>query len=237
MMALGFSLGVSDGGLGARSAVEHALAACVASFSACRDLCGLLWADFDPLDLDDGCRLSAAESSLRSVIPSGANIRAESASPSQKFLSGRIEALSVSRIFADPALPRHRRLHLNACRVPGASPTVADAFHEAESRNCAFQGTAASVAERGATFVKLVLEACGVGWSQAFRAVVTWIASESRTACGLSTDLPRDTSLRIAQRISCTLHRENARAILRRSPGSVNGGTGFVCDQVPSSGW
>ena len=110
-------------------------------------------------------------------------------------------------------------------------------FHEVESRKCACQGTAAAVAERGATFVPLVLEACGGegegggrrgaagggrGWSQAFRAVVAWIASESRTARGLATDLPRDTSLWIAQRISCTLHWENARAILRRSPGSVH---------------
>ena len=30
-----------------------------------------------------------------------------------------------------------------------ASPTVADVFHEVEARKCAFQGTAASVAERG----------------------------------------------------------------------------------------
>ena len=66
---------------------------------------------------------------------------------------------------------------------------------------------------------------------------MAWIASESRTARGLSTDLPRDTSLRIAQRISCTLHRENARAILRRSPGSVNGSSGLAGDQVPASGW
>ena len=51
----------------------------------------------------------------------------------------------------------------------------------------------------------------------------SWLGLPSRTARGPSTDLPRDTSLRIAQRISCTLHRENARAILRRSPGSVSG--------------
>ena len=110
-------------------------------------------------------------------------------------------------------------------------------FHEVEARKCAFQGTAASVAERGATFVPLVLEACGRGWSQAFRAVVAWIAPESRTALGLATGLPRDTCLRIAQRISCTLHRENARAILRRSPGSVHGSSGLVGDMVPSTGW
>ena len=65
---------------------------------------------------------------------------------------------------------------------------------------------------------------------------MAWIASESRTKRGLATDLPNETSHRIAQRISCTLHRENARAILRRSLGSVNGSSGLPGDQVPASG-
>ena len=34
---------------------------------------------------------------------------------------------------------------------------------------------------------------------------------------GLAGDPARDVSLRIAQRISCTFHRENARAVLRRA--------------------
>ena len=126
---------------------------------------------------------------------------------------------------------------LRSSHLSSASPSVADVFHEVETRKRAFQDTASLVAERGATFCPLVLEACGGGWSQAFRSVVAWIASESRTARGLATASPMDTSLRIAQRISCTLHRENARAILRRSPGSVNGSSGLAGDQVPSSGW
>ena len=89
-------------------------------FSACRELCGQLWPAFDPFDLDEGCRLAAAEDALRGAIPSGANIYAVSDSPSQKSLSGMVEAQSVSGIFGDPTLPRHRRLHLEACRVPGA---------------------------------------------------------------------------------------------------------------------
>ena len=101
-------------------AAEHVPAAYVASFSACCDLCRFLWADFHSLDLDDGCHFTAAESSLRSVTPSGANIFVESDSPSQKSLSCKIEAQSVSGIFADPALLRHRRLHLDAYTVPGA---------------------------------------------------------------------------------------------------------------------
>ena len=114
------SLGVAAGGLGARCAAEHAPAAYVASFSASRELCGRLWPAFDPFDLDDGCRLAAAEDALRGAIPSGASIYAVSDSPSQRSLSGMVEAQSVSAIFGDSTLPRHRRLHLEACRVPGA---------------------------------------------------------------------------------------------------------------------
>ena len=69
------------------------------------------------------------------------------------------------------------------------------------------------------------------------RSVVAWIASESRMARGPTAGSPTDISLRIAQRIRCTLHRENARAVLRRSPLSVNGSSGLAGDLVPSSGW
>ena len=100
---------------------------------------------------------------------------------------------------------------------------------EVETRKRAFQDTASLVAERGATFCPLVLEACGRGWSQAFRGVVAWIASESRTARGLSTDLPRDASLRIAQRISCTLS-QGKRA---RNPETFC----RVCQRVVRFGW
>ena len=55
----------------------------------------------DPFDQDEGCHLAAAENALRSAIPSGANIYAESDSPFQKSLSGMIEAQSVSGIFGD----------------------------------------------------------------------------------------------------------------------------------------
>ena len=80
--------------------------------------------------------------------------------------------------------------------------------------------------ERGATFVPLVLEACGEeGERRGERGVGPTHCTRSFHRFASS-----HTSLRIAQGISCTLHRENARAILRRC-------SGLVGDQVPSSGW
>ena len=65
------SLDISAGGVGARAAAEHALAAYVASFSACADLCASIWDGFDPLDLDGGCFLSDTESMLNAAILMG----------------------------------------------------------------------------------------------------------------------------------------------------------------------
>ena len=114
------SPGIASGGLGARSATEHAPAAYVASFSACRGLCTHLWPAFDPLDPDEGGHLAAAEVSLRASIPSGAGIYAEFDNPSQKSLSGKIEAQAVSRFVGDLVLTRSRRLHFEAqVLVPG----------------------------------------------------------------------------------------------------------------------
>ena len=61
---------------------------------------------------------------------------------------------------------------LRSSHLSSASPSVADVFHEVETPKRAFQDTASLVAERGATFCPLVLEACGCGWSQAFQGVV-----------------------------------------------------------------
>ena len=114
------SLGISSGGIGARFAREHAPAAYVGCFSACRDLCSAIWPAFDPLDLDEWCRLAAAEGALGASIPSGTCVYAESDPPSQKSPSAKIEAHAVSKLLQDPALAQARRLHFGACRAPGA---------------------------------------------------------------------------------------------------------------------
>lgn len=76
-----------------------------------------------------------------------------------------------------------------------------------------FKDTAAVCAQAGFKFTPLILEAHGGGWSPVARATLDRLAKaqsaawqEGQEAC----------SLRIAQRISCTLQRENARAVLRR---------------------
>ena len=76
-------------------------------------------------------------------------------------------------------------------------------------------------------FVPMVVEAHGGGWSPLARATLDWI-SKHQASC--HNDDPAAISLKIAQRISCTLHRENARAILQRAPVAVS-------SPFPPSGW
>ena len=84
-----------------------------------------------------------------------------------------------------------------------------------ESRKRAFLNTASQRTQAGISFCPLVIEAVGGSWSDALRSVVPWIASESYRC---SPVLHYDASFKIAQRISCTLHREDACAILKRAP-------------------
>ena len=62
----------------------------------------------------------------------------------------------------------------------------------------------------------MVLEAVGGGWGQQARIVFSEIAKLSASASGeLTTD--SDHGVLLARRMSVVLHRENARAVLRRS--------------------
>ena len=65
----------------------------------------------------------------------------------------------------------------------------------------------------GMKFIPMVVESHAGAWSPAARGVLDWIAAQAAASQHESHQL---CSLRIAQRTSCTLHRENARAILRR---------------------
>ena len=65
----------------------------------------------------------------------------------------------------------------------------------------------------GFRFVPLVIEAHGGGWSALLRHSVDRVAKSQHTGFAVGQE---PASLRIAQRISISLQRENARAILRR---------------------
>ena len=65
----------------------------------------------------------------------------------------------------------------------------------------------------GFEFVPMVMEAHGGGWGAGARAVIGRIAGCVAAARNIE---PAAASLEIAQRISVALHRENARAILKR---------------------
>ena len=67
----------------------------------------------------------------------------------------------------------------------------------------------------GFRFIPLVVEAHGGGWDVGLGSAVAWIA---RSAESLGHDKESSASIRIAQRIACSLQRENARAMLRRMP-------------------
>ena len=86
-------------------------------------------------------------------------------------------------------------------------------------------GTGAACEAQGFTFTPMVFEANGGSWSGLARRTLSWVA---RHVAAARLEDPDKVSLRMAQRISVCLHRENARAILKRAawrdPSTAQGG-------------
>jgi hypothetical protein len=97
-------------------------------------------------------------------------------------------------------------------RQASAAPELL--FERYETRKREHLRTAAQCAAIGLRFTPVVFEGHAGGWSPRARGVVDWMARQGAAARG---EPHGDVSLRIAQRISCTLHREAARAVLRRT--------------------
>ena len=98
-------------------------------------------------------------------------------------------------------------------------------FEQYEAYKRSYKQTDQCCSEQGIRFSPMILEAHGGGFSQCLRAVIDWIARHSAEVHGESAPA---TSLQIAQRISCSLHRENARALLKRMAPQ---------DNQPASSW
>jgi hypothetical protein len=84
-----------------------------------------------------------------------------------------------------------------------------------EDFKCSYKDTESLCRNNGFTFIPMVIEAVGGGWGKAARRVWSELAKTSALATGeLQTESVSAVLLR--QRLSMTLHRENARACLRR---------------------
>jgi hypothetical protein len=99
-------------------------------------------------------------------------------------------------------------------------------FERYEQMKCDHLQTARSCAEAGFKFVPMVVEAHGGAWSPTARRTMDWVAKRLSASSGESRG---EVCLRLAQRMSCILQRENARAILRR--------TVSAAPVVQPSGW
>jgi hypothetical protein len=100
--------------------------------------------------------------------------------------------------------------------------SVADSAHDPqavltryEDFKCSFKDTKTLCQSQGITFIPMIIEATGGGWGKMARCVWTELAKSSALATG---ELESNSScaIMLQQRLAMTLHRENARACLRR---------------------
>ena len=90
------------------------------------------------------------------------------------------------------------------------------AVQEYEERKRSHLNTANLCANEGFSFIPLVVEAHGGGWGLEARRAFSNLALRASAASGNSSS---EVSDKLTQRLSCLLHRENARAVLLRLPG------------------
>jgi hypothetical protein len=103
-------------------------------------------------------------------------------------------------------------LRVGTVRETLNAPDAVYSQYEAFKRS--HDDTGAACAAQGFTFTPLVFEASGGSWSSLARRTLDWVARHGAAA---RLEDPDKASLRMAQRISVSLHRENARAVLKRA--------------------
>jgi hypothetical protein len=117
-------------------------------------------------------------------------------------------------------------LRADLMRQVATSPELVFSSYEQAKRE--YKQTNTLCSEAGFRFVPMVVEAHGGGFSKTVRGMIDWIAVQ---AAAIHHECPSKVSLKIAQRMSCILHRETARAILRRTAPTA------APDRAPPSGW
>ena len=114
------------------------------------------------------------------------------------------------------------------CPTLGANESdIAAVFADYEAYKCSCQNTQDQCQRQGMAFLPFVLEAHAGGMSPSARRTLDGIARE---VAGATNADPAAVALRMAQRISCSLQRESARAILRRR-------SAVGCTAATASGW
>ena len=86
-------------------------------------------------------------------------------------------------------------------------------FLRYEDQKCAYLDTREQCQGEGITFIPMILESVGGTWGPQGAMVIAELAKASASASGESAD---HCAIIALQRLSVTLHRENARAVLRR---------------------
>jgi len=91
------------------------------------------------------------------------------------------------------------------------------ASRQYEDFKCSYLDTKASCESEGMSFIPMIMEACGGSWGPEAHKVWNEIAKTTAQATG---ELESIIVARILQNTGFILHRENARAIVRRSAGA-----------------
>ena len=84
-----------------------------------------------------------------------------------------------------------------------------------EDFKCEHEDTQAQCLAQGITFIPMVMEAVGGGWGKVARGVWSELAKSSALASG-ELQTKSSCAVWLRQRLSMTLHRENAHACLKR---------------------
>ncbi len=127
---------------------------------------------------------------------------------------------------ADVYVPRWRRgapacldfavtSGLRTERLRATADDAASVTSHYEGWKCGYLGTQSHCQAEGMVFIPMIIEAHGGGWGTEAAKVWSELAKTHALASG---ELRATVATRLLQSLAITLHRENARAILRRTP-------------------
>ena len=111
---------------------------------------------------------------------------------------------------------------VDSVRDPAAALTKYDDFR------CSYQDTKSQCQAQGISFIPMVMGAVGGGWGRSARGVWSELAKINALATG-ELETESICAVMLLQRLSMTLHRENARAVMRRME--------HMGDQAVGSSW